>query len=63
MFQISVFWKEEVWGDAKTIDSTAENYSRPKIIAELPEDVVSDKMAMVHETLADFLTKPADKAT
>ena len=57
MFQISGFWKEEVLGDAVTIDSTVENYCRPKIIAELPENAVTDKM--VYGTFADFLTKPA----
>ena len=54
----SVYWKGEVWGDAETIDPDCENYSRPKIIAELPEKVVTDKM--LYETFADFLTKPAE---
>ena len=58
VFLDSVYWKGVVWGDAETIDPDCENYSRPKIIAELPEKVVTDKM--MYETFADFLTKPAE---
>lgn len=68
VFQSSGFWKEEVWGDAVTIDSGDDVHAflmclssiaeGPKIIVELPEDVVTDKM--VYETFVDFLTKPAE---
>jgi hypothetical protein len=68
VFQSSGFWKEEVWGDAVTIDSGDDVHAflmclssiaeGPKIIVELPEDVVTDKM--VYETFADFFTKPPE---
>ena len=68
VLQSSGFWKVEVWGDAVTIDSGDDVHAflmclssipeGPKIIAELPENVVTDKM--LYATFADFLTKPAE---
>ena len=68
MSQGSGFWKEGVWGDAVPIDSGGDVHTflmclssipeGPKITAELPEHVVTDKM--VYGTFAGFLTKPAE---